>query len=92
MRADLLAGIAVALLVIPQSLAYAELAGMPPHYGLYAALIPAIVGVLWGSSHLLSTGPVALTSLLTAASVSQLTSPGSESFIAHVMLLALLSG
>ena len=92
LKADLLAGIAVALLVIPQSLAYAELAGMPPHYGLYAALIPAIVGVLWGSSQLLSTGPVALTSLLAAASVSQLTSPGSPSFIGHVMLLALLSG
>ena len=92
LRADLLAGLAVALLVIPQSLAYAGLAGMPPHYGLYAALIPAVVGVLWGSSQLLSTGPVALTSLLTAASVSQLAAPGADSFIAHVMLLALLSG
>ncbi len=92
LRADLLAGIAVALLLIPQALAYAELAGMPAHHGLYAALIPAVVGVLWGSSRLLSTGPVALTSLLSAASVSQLTAPGSESFIAHVMLLALLSG
>lgn len=92
LKADLLAGIAVALLVIPQSLAYAELAGMPPHYGLYAALIPAIVGVLWGSSQLLSTGPVALTSLLAAASVSQLASPGSPSYVGHVMLLALLSG
>lgn len=92
MRADLLAGIAVSLLVIPQSLAYAELAGMPAHYGLYAALIPSIVGVLWGSSQILSTGPVALTSLLTAASVGQITAPGSQAFIANVMLLALLSG
>lgn len=92
LRADLLAGLAVSLLVIPQSLAYAELAGMPAHYGLYAALIPSVVGVLWGSSPLLSTGPVALTSLLTAASVSQIAAPGSASFIATVMLLALLSG
>lgn len=92
LRADLLAGLAVSLLVIPQSLAYAELAGMPAHYGLYAALVPSVVGVLWGSSALLSTGPVALTSLLTAASVSQIAAPGGAGFVAAVMLLALLSG
>jgi len=91
-RDDLLAGIAVSLLVIPQSLAYAELAGVPAYYGLYAALIPSVVGVLFGSSAILSTGPVALTSLLTAASVGQIATPGSEAFIANVMLLALLSG
>ena len=91
-RDDLLAGIAVSLLVIPQSLAYAELAGVPAYYGLYAALIPSVVGVLFGSSAILSTGPVALTSLLTAASVGQISAPGSEAFIANVMLLALLSG
>jgi SulP family sulfate permease len=92
LRADLLAGLAVSLLVIPQSLAYAELAGVPAHYGLYAAFIPSIVGVLFGSSAILSTGPVALTSVLVASSVGQLSPPGSESFIANVMLLALLSG
>jgi SulP family sulfate permease len=91
-RADFLAGIAVSLLVIPQSLAYAQLAGVPAHYGLYAAFIPSIVGVLFGSSALLSTGPVALTSLLAAASVGQISAPGSEAFIGNVMLLALLSG
>jgi sulfate permease, SulP family len=66
---DLIAGIAVSLVAIPQSLAYAQLAGVPAYYGLYAAFIPAVVGVLFGSSAILSTGPVALTSLLTAASV-----------------------
>jgi sulfate permease, SulP family len=91
-RDDLLAGLTVSLLVIPQSLAYAELAGVPAYYGLYAALIPSIVGILFGSSAILSTGPVALTSLLTAASVGQISAPGSEAFIANVMLLALLSG
>ncbi len=91
-RDDLLAGIAVALLAIPQSLAYAQLAGVPAQYGLYAALIPSMVGVLFGSCYLLSTGPVALTSMLTAASVAQAAAPGSDSYIAIVMLLALLSG
>jgi SulP family sulfate permease len=92
MRHDFLAGLTVSLLVIPQSLAYAQLAGVPAHYGLYAAFIPSIVGVLFGSSAILSTGPVALTSLLAAASVGQISAPGSDAFIANVMLLALLSG
>lgn len=74
---DVSAGLAVALLAVPQSLAYAHLAGVPPQHGLYAAVIPAIVGVLFGSSALLATGPVALTSMLTAASVGVLAAPGS---------------
>ncbi len=89
---DLLAGITVSLLVIPQSLAYAQLAGVPAYYGLYAAFIPSMVGVLFGSSALLSTGPVAMTSLLTAASVSHITAPGTAQFVSYVTLLALLSG
>src|SRR5512143_3103229 len=89
---DLIAGITVSLVAIPQSLAYAQLAGVPAHYGLYAAFIPAIVGVLFGSSALLATGPVAMTSLLTAASVGALHPPDRESFYALVTLLALVSG
>ena len=89
---DLLAGLAVSLLAIPQSLAYAQLAGVPAYYGLYAAFIPSIVGILFGSSAVLSTGPVALTSLLTAASVGLIAAPGSAGFISYVTLLALLSG
>ena len=91
-RADVVAGITVALVAIPQSLAYAQLAGVPPYYGLYAAFIPTIVGALFGSSGVLSTGPVAMTSLLTFASVSLLAPRGTEQFISYVILLALLSG
>src|SRR5512135_459830 len=91
-RFDLVAGITVALVAIPQSLAYAQLAGVPAYYGLYAALIPTIVGALFGSSRQLSTGPVAMTSLLTAASVAPLAAHGSDLFYSYVILLALLSG
>jgi len=89
---DLFAGITVSLVAIPQSLAYAQLAGVPAYYGLYAALLPSIIGALFGSSRQLSTGPVAMTSLLTAASVAQLAPAGSETFYAYVILLALISG
>jgi len=89
---DVLAGITVALVVIPQSLAYAQLAGVPAYFGLYASLLPSIVGVMFGSSAQLSTGPVAMTSLLTAASIAPLAPMGSDAFIAHAVLLALLSG
>ena len=92
LRRDLIAGLTVSLVAIPQSLAYAQLAGMPPLYGLYAAFIPSIVGVLFGSSPLLSTGPVAMTSLLAAASVGALVPPGTDQFYAYVTMLALLSG
>lgn len=91
-RADVLAGITVSLVAVPQSLAYAQLAGVPPICGLYAALIPAVVGALAGSSAILSTGPVAMTSLLTAASIVPLAAQGSEQFFAYAVLLALLSG
>lgn len=92
LKKDLIAGLTVSLVAIPQSLAYAQLAGVPAYYGLYAALIPTIIGALFGSSSQLSTGPVAMTSLLTAASVAPLAVHGSEMFYAYVVLLALLSG
>src|SRR5688500_14511397 len=91
-RADLQAGIAVALVLVPQSMAYAQLAGMPAYYGLYAAFLPAIVGALWGSSRQLATGPVAMVSLLTGAALSQFAAPGSEHFIALAIALALMVG
>lgn len=89
---DLVAGLTVSLVAIPQSLAYAQLAGVPAYYGLYAAFIPTIVGALFGSSPQLSTGPTAMSSLLTAASVAPLAAIGSQTFIADVVLLALISG
>ena len=92
LRADVVSGITVSLVAIPQSLAYAQLSGVPPLYGLYAAFIPSIVGALFGSSAILSTGPVALTSLLTAASVGALVAPATDAFYAYVTMLALLSG
>jgi sulfate permease, SulP family len=92
LKADLTAGITVALVAIPQSLAYAQLAGVPAYFGLYAILIPSIVGPLFGSSRILSTGPVAMTSLLTAASVIPLAPWGTEQFYTTVVLMAFLSG
>lgn len=91
-RGDVLAGLTVALVMIPQSLAYAQLGSLPPHIGLYAALLPAVVGALFGSCGQLSTGPVALTSLLTGASLLPLARPDTPEFLALAILLALLSG
>jgi len=92
LRADLLAGITVALVLIPQSMAYAQLAGLPSYYGLYAAFLPPMVAALFGSSRLLATGPVAVVSLMTAASLEHLATAGSASFIAYAVVLALLVG
>jgi SulP family sulfate permease len=92
LRRDAWAGVSVGLVLVPQGLAYATLAGMPPETGLYAALAAAIVGVLWGSSPLLATGPVALTSLLTFASISPLAQPVSEQWVALAIWLAIYSG
>ncbi|MDI6745860.1 MAG: SulP family inorganic anion transporter [Rhodocyclaceae bacterium] len=91
-RADLLAGLTVALVLIPQSMAYAQLAGLPPYYGLYAAFLPVLVGALWGSSQQLATGPVAVVALLTASALAPLAVAGSERYIALAILLALLVG
>ena len=82
----------MALVAIPQSLAYAQLAGVPAYFGLYAILVPSLVGALFGSSRVLSTGPVAMTSLLTAASVIPLAHWGTEQFYTTVVLMAFLSG
>lgn len=63
LRADILAGITVAMVLIPQSMAYAQLAGLPPYYGLYASFLPPIIAAIMGSSRQLQTGPVAVVSL-----------------------------
>ena len=92
LRGDLVAGITVALVLIPQALAYAKLAGLPPHIGLYAALLPAVVAALFGSCGQLSTGPVALTSLLVGASILPLGATAGGDLVGLALLLALLSG
>ena len=91
LRADILAGLTVALVLIPQSMAYAQLAGLPPYYGLYISLMPVMVAALWGSSRQLATGPVAVVSIMTATALAPIaTSP--EHYIALAMFLALLVG
>ncbi len=91
-RADLLAGLTVALVLIPQSMAYAQLAGLPAYYGLYAAFLPVAVAALWGSSNQLGSGPVAVVSLLTASTLASMAQPGSDTYIALAIALALAVG
>ncbi len=91
-RADLIAGVTVALVLIPQSMAYAQLAGLPAYYGLYAAFLPPMVAALFGSSRQLATGPVAVVSLMSAASLEPLATAGSTEFIAYSIILALTVG
>ena len=92
LRADLVAGITVALVLIPQSMAYAQLAGLPVVYGLYSSFVPVIVASLWGSSNQLHTGPVAMLSLMSAASLMSFATPGSTDFIQLSIMLALMVG
>ena len=92
LRADVIAGVTVALVLIPQSMAYAALAGLPAYYGLYAAFLPPIIAALLGSSRQLATGPVAVVSLLTASALEPLATAGSDSYIVYAVLLALMVG
>ena len=92
LRADVIAGITVALILVPQSMAYAQLAGLPVVYGLYASFVPVIVAALWGSCPQLHTGPVAMLSLLSAAAVIPLAAPGTASYIELSILLAVMVG
>ncbi|MES9977045.1 SulP family inorganic anion transporter [Candidatus Thiodiazotropha sp. LNASS1] len=90
-RADIVAGITVALVLVPQSMAYAQLAGLPVYYGLYASFLPPMVAAFFGSSRQLATGPVAVVSLMTAAALEPLaTSP--DTYLAYAVLLAFMVG
>ncbi len=91
-RIDAISGLTVALVLIPQSMAYAQLAGLPPYYGLYASFLPPMVASLFGSSRQLATGPVAVVSLMTSASLEPLATAGSEAYIAYAIVLALCVG
>jgi sulfate permease, SulP family len=91
-KLDLVAGITVAMVLIPQSMAYAQLAGLPAYYGLYAAFLPPMVAALFGSSRQLGTGPVAVVSLMSAASLEPLATAGSPEFITYSIVLALVVG
>ncbi len=89
---DVVAGISVALVALPQSLAYAEIAGMPPQYGLFASALPPILAAIFVSSRYLQTGPVALTALLAFGALEPLAAPESGQYIELAALLALLVG
>jgi len=89
---DVIAALIVTLMLIPQSLAYAMLAGLPPVTGLYASILPLLAYAIFGSSRTLAVGPVAVVSLMTAAALAPLFPVGSEAYIGAAMLLALLSG
>ncbi len=91
-KGDLIAGLTVATVLIPQSIAYALIAGLPPVYGLYSALVPQIVYAIFGSSRQVAIGPVATDSLIVATSVSTIALAGSENYIAVAIFLALLVG
>ncbi|WP_164219200.1 solute carrier family 26 protein [Virgibacillus sp. YIM 98842] len=89
---DLTAGLIVAVMLIPQGMAYAMLAGLPPVVGLYASTIPLIIYALFGTSRQLAVGPVAMVSLLVLAGVSTLAEPGSGEYISLTLLLMLMIG
>ena len=92
MRVDLLAGLIGAAVVLPQGVAFATLAGMPPEYGLYCAMVPTIVAALWGSSLHAVSGPTNAVSLVVFATVSSLAEPGSAHYIHLVLTLSFMSG
>ncbi|WP_339456378.1 SulP family inorganic anion transporter [Pseudomonas sp. EA_65y_Pfl1_P120] len=89
---DALVGLSGAVLALPQSIAYALIAGLPPEYGLYAAIIPVLIACLWGSSWHLICGPTAAISIVLYASVSPLAVPGSQDYITLILLLTFLAG
>jgi sulfate permease, SulP family len=91
-RSDLTAGLTVGAMLVPQAMAYALLAGLPPEVGLYAATIPVIVYALFGTSRQLAVGPVAIVSLLTATALAPLVEEGTAGYLSAAALLALMVG
>jgi SulP family sulfate permease len=92
LRADLVAGLTVAVVAVPQSMAYALIAGVPVQYGLFASIVPTIVACLWGSSAHLVTGPTTAVSLVVFTSLSELAPAGTPHYIELALLLAFIVG
>ena len=92
LKADLLAGLTGAVVVLPQGVAFATIAGMPPEYGLYAGIVPAIVAALWGSSWHLVSGPTTAASIVVFSSLSVFAEPGSADYIRLAITLTLMVG
>ena len=89
---DTIAALVATMMLVPQALAYAALAGLPPHVGLYAGLLPLVGYALFGTSSVLSVGPVAVLALMTASALSPIATPGSDAYIEGAVILAALSG
>lgn len=89
---DLFAGLTVGIMLIPQGMAYALIAGLPPVYGLYASIVPQLIYAIFGTSRQLSVAPVAMDSLLVAAGISVLATEGTDTYIAFTLLLAFFMG
>src|SRR6056297_2346493 len=89
---DLIAAVIVTIMLIPQSLAYALLAGLPPEAGLYASILPIVLYAIFGTSRALAVGPVAVVSLMTAAAVGQVAEAGTAGYAVAALTLAMLSG
>jgi hypothetical protein len=92
LTSDLMAAVIVTIMLIPQSLAYAMLAGLPPVVGLYASILPLIAYALFGTSRTLAVGPVAVISLMTASAAGAVAAPGSAQYMEAAITLAALSG
>src|SRR5688500_1597605 len=92
LRADLAAGAVGGIVVLPQGIAFATLAGLPPEFGLYAAMVPAVVAALWGSSRHLVSGPTNAISLVVFATMAQLAAPGSAQYVSLVLTLTFIVG
>ncbi|MGM0535021.1 MAG: SulP family inorganic anion transporter [Pseudomonadota bacterium] len=92
LASDLLAAVIVTLMLVPQALAYALLAGLPPEVGLYASMLPLVLYAIFGTSATLAVGPVAVASLMTASALSGIAAPGSAEYVGAALVLAALSG
>jgi len=92
LSSDLLAAVIVTIMLVPQSLAYAMLAGLPPEVGLYASILPLVAYAVFGTSRTLAVGPVAVVSLMTASAIGEVAAQGTTDYLAAAVILALLSG
>src|SRR5512140_3546565 len=92
LRADIIAGITGAIIVLPQGVAFAIIAGLPPEYGLYSAIVPAIIAALFGSSHHLVSGPTTAISIVLFTTVSPLAPAGGPAYIEMVLTITFLAG
>ncbi|MBT8252500.1 MAG: sodium-independent anion transporter, partial [Bacteroidia bacterium] len=91
-KGDLSAGLTVGVMLIPQGMAYASIAGLPAVYGLYASIVPLIIYAVFGTSRQLAVGPVAMVSLLTATAIGTFEGISADTYIAYAILLAFMVG